>query len=220
MAVSARYNQFVNRVARIESLLPAIDPTGAYTERDTDLIRSYCLLCHAEIEAYLEDIALEVVDRAMTTWNNNQSIITPIIFHLAFSYKKFEMPFSMVHQGYQQLKRTIEKNHGIKEDNLNSFFRPIGVNIDTTLTNTLTSFGRTRGEIAHSAFHTQSQLDPLSEKNNVNQIISGLATFDEDLSNYERSGNLPRTPIITQWRPFTFTERLKILFTGTIDKQL
>ena len=217
MAVSARYTQLQVRATQLElHLLPTIDPTGTYSVKDNDLTRGYCLLSHAEIEAYLEDITLETVTRSFSRWDLNKAELSPIMFHLAYSYKneKKEPPYSMVFLAYLQLKKVIEKNHGIKEDNLNNFFKPIGFQMDETLKTTLNDFGKTRGEIAHTSFQTQNPLDPLSERNNIRQIISALSLFDEELSLYEQSGALPRTPIITQWKKFTLIERLRILFTG------
>jgi hypothetical protein len=209
--------QLKSRIEQLEvHLLPSIDPTGTYSEKDNDLVRGFCLLSHAEIEAYLEDITIENVTRAYIKWDNNKTDISPIIFHLAYSLRseKKEPPYSMVVLSYLQLKKTIEKNHGIKEDNINNFFRPIGFQMDETLKTTLNEFGKARGEIAHTSFQTQQPLDPLTEKNSVGQIVLSLKVFDEELSTYEQYGTLPRTPIITQWKKFTFRERLKILFTG------
>jgi len=217
MAISARYIRLRDRVNQLEiHLLPTIDPFGSYTEKDLDLTRSFCLLCHAEIEAYIEDIILHITTNEVTIWQANKSNITPIIFHLAYNYRseKREPPYSMVILSFNQLKRCIEKNNGIKEDNLNSFCKPIGFQMDETLKATLNDFGKSRGEIAHTSFQTQQPLDPQTEKNRILQILSGLELFDIELSAYSQSGALQRTPVISQWKKFTFIERIKILFTG------
>lgn len=218
MAVSAKFTQLQSRISQLETnLLPAIDPTGIYTDKDNDLTRSFCLLTHAEIEAYLEDIILENATKSFTRWDSDKTLISPIIFHLAYSHKtdKRELPYSLVVLSFQNLQKIIKNNNGIKEDNLNNFLKPIGFQMDTILKTTLSDFGKTRGEIAHTSFQTQHPLDPLTERNNVRQIVTALSLFDEELSLYEQSGTLPRIPIITQWKKFTLIERLKILFTGT-----
>jgi len=217
MALSSRYARLKTRVEQLGNhLLPQIDPTGSYSDKDLDLTRSYCLLCHAEIEAYIEDIILEITSNAVTNWHNDKSIITPIVFHLAYTYRseKREPPYSMVVLSFNLLKKYIEKNNGIKEDNLNGFCKPIGFQMDEVLKTTLSDFGKTRGEIAHTSFQTQQPIDPQTEKNRVLQILSGLALFDYELFAYSQTGVLKRTPIVTQWKKFSFVERIKILFTG------
>lgn len=205
MSTSARYNILLARVGQLEShLLPTIDPTLSYSDKDKDLTRAFCLLCHAELEAYLEDITKEVVDRAFTKWNLHKTIISPIIFHLAYNYKQEagkakEPPFGMVFKSHQSLLDTIKKNNGIKENNLLGFFRPIGYEIDPTLQSTLNDYGKTRGDIAHQSFNTQQPLDPTTEKNNIHQILTELAVFDNELNEYEASGTLNRTPVNMAW---------------------
>jgi len=217
MATSNRYNTLVARISQLDShLLPVVNPTGAYTDKDQDLIRSFCLLCHAEIEAYLEDYSLEIITRAFTKWDADKTKISPIIFHLAYNHngKSKELPYSMVVQSYQTVKKTIESNNGIKENNLNGFFRPIGFDIDPTLKSTLNDFGKTRGQIAHTSFQTQQPFDPTNEKNQVNLILTGIKTFDEELNDYENLGVVNNSPVTMQWDKYNFIQRLKILFTG------
>lgn len=219
MATSTRYNDLKSRISQLENhLLPTIDPTLNYSDKDRDLTRAFCLLCHAELEAYLEDITKEVVDRAFTKWTTNQTIISPIIFHLAFNYKQEvgkakEPPYQMVGKTYRALIDGIKKNHGIKEHNLLGFFKPIGYEIDPILQSTLNDYGKNRGDIAHTSFNTQQPLDPATEKNNITQILNALAIFDVELNEYETNGTLNRTPINMNWTSiFSVISRIKRWF--------
>ena len=64
MANSIRHKQLVSRIITIEkNLLPPIKINGNYTKQESDLIRSYVLLVHAEIEAYFEDVAINKAQR-------------------------------------------------------------------------------------------------------------------------------------------------------------
>ena len=204
MATSARFNSLIARIGQLEvHLLPIIDPTLNYSEKDADLTRAYCLLTHAEIEAYLEDIILDVAKTAFNNWENDKSIISPIIFHLAFTYKpentKKEVPYSMVVLSYQALEAKIKKNNGIKEDNIKNLLRPIGFDMDATLLHTLSNFGSTRGQIAHTSFQTQQPLDPTSEKATVTQICAALVDFDEQIKEYEQNGTINRVSVNIDW---------------------
>jgi len=217
MANSLKFVGLESRIQELENnLLPAIEPTAVYSVPEQDLVRSYCLLCHAEIEAYIEGIADETITTAFTKWQADKQNISPIIFHLAYSFKseKREPVYSMINLAYNQLKKAIEKNNGIKEDNLNNFFKPIGFQMDNVLTTTLNEFGKTRGQIAHTSFHTQQPLDPSIERNNIRTIMQGLKLFDTELINYESLGNLPRPPIVIPWKKMNFIERCIFIFTG------
>lgn len=216
MPTSLRYNSLVARITQLENhLLPAIDPELNYSDKDRDLTRAFCLLCHAELEAYLEDITKEVVNRAFTKWNADKEIISPIIFHLAYNFrqengKPKEAPYSMVVKSYNNLIDTIKKNNGIKENNLIGFFKPIGYEIDPTLQSTLNDYGKTRGDIAHTSFNTQQPLDPATEKSNIRQILNELANFDNELNDYEANGTLNRTPVNMSWSgKFNFIDKIR-----------
>ena len=217
MANSAKYTSTTARIDQIGvNLLPVTNPAGTYTDKDQDLIRSYCLLCHAEFESYIENITLEVVKKAFDKWQLNKQLISPIIFHLAFNYtsKIKDIPYSLIVKAFLDYEKTIKNNHGIKENNLNNFFKPIGYEMDSVLKISLNSFGGTRGEIAHTSFSTQQPLDPVIEKTNVQQILLGLGVFDDELVKYESQGILSRSPESISWAKFNFIDRIKILFTG------
>ena len=218
MGTSVLYNTLSARLTQLDGhLLPAIDPTLNYSDRDRDLTRAYCLLCHAEIESYIEGIILQVATDAYTKWSLNKQIISPIIFHLAYSYKhengKKEPPYSMVVKSFKNLKATISGNNGIKESNTTNLLKPIGFEMDTTLQSTLHGFGKTRGQIAHTSFQTQQPLDPATEKSNIVQILSALQLFDNDIVDYELNGTLNRTPVNMQWGQRNFFQRIKDFFT-------
>lgn len=217
MPTSALYNTLSARLTQLDGhLLPPIDPTLNYSVKDIDLTRAYCLLCHAEIESYVEGIILQVAKDAYTKWFANKQIISPIIFHLAYTYKhengKKEAPFSMVVKSFKNLEAAISSNNGIKEANTTSLLKPIGFEMDTTLQSTLHGFGKTRGQIAHTSFQTQQPLDPATEKANINQILIALRTFDTDIIDYEQNGTLNRTPVNMQWGIKGIWQRIKDFF--------
>jgi len=197
MENSSRYQQLVTRIVELETnLLPAINMSGNYSTKEIDLTRAYCLLSHAEIEAYLEDILLEVVRAIFIFWKEDNSKIPEIIFNLACSAKikmdKKELPTSLVHIGMKSYEEIISKNHGIKEHNIDNIFTPIGYSIDKTLVTVLHNFGDTRGDIAHQSFKTQQLIDPQTERRNIDQIISELSKFDIDFYKYKTPANNSR----------------------------
>ncbi len=207
MANSIRYQQLESRIREIEgNLLPSFDVSGNYSSRDLDLTRAYCLLCHAEIEAYLEDIILEVVRAVFAFWKADTSKIPEIIFNLTCHFRaktdKKESPASLVHMGMKSFEDIIEKNHGIKEHNIDNILTPIGYPMDKTLVTVLHSFGDTRGDIAHKSFKTQQQIDAQTEKSNIDKIIVELKKFDEDFYEYKLPTHTSSLPKADQkwWR--------------------
>ncbi len=218
MPTSVLYNTLSARLIQLDGhLLPAIDPTLNYSDKDRDLTRAYCLLCHAEIESYIEGIILQVTTDAYTKWFASKQIISPIIFHLAYSYRhengKKEPPYSMVVKSFKNLEATISGNNGIKESNTTNLLKPIGFEMDITLQSTLHGFGKTRGQIAHTSFQTQQPLDPATEKANINQILTALQSFDIDIVDYELNGTLNRTPVNMQWGQRNIFQRIRDFFT-------
>jgi hypothetical protein len=217
---SAKYGTLVSRISTIEAnLLSSISPTiTAYTIKDEDMVRSYCLLCHAEIEAYLETYTLEIVKDAFDSWKLDKTIISPIIFHLTFHHckelTKNELPYSITHLAYSELCKKINGNNGLKDDNVKSFLKPIGFEMDPVLLIELTGFGKIRGDIAHQSFQTQQPLDAATQKSRINGIVSNLEIFDTDLKTYESTGDWKNKPVNIMWTSYSFWQRLRYLFTG------
>lgn len=224
MNVSQKYLDLVTRIEGLETyLIPEQNPYGDYTNEELDKVRAYIFLVHAEIEYYIEQIALEEVEKAKNDWssNSNRNIIKPVIFHLAFKYAYLDkqakkLPFEMVMTSYQNLVKTIRKNNGIKSDNLDNIFKFIGFRIDNTLKSTLDSFGTLRGEIAHKGITAYNAPDPYSQRNNIHTILSGLKEFDLSLQQYCSPSIGISFPINYYWKKLSFIERIKILLCGRI----
>lgn len=185
MANSSRFTQLELRLDQLETnLIPPVNPTGNYSSKELDQTRSYCLLTHAEFEAYFEDILLEVLNKSYDYWVADKSKIPSLIFNLVcfFKIKKEskDSAATLIHQAVKHLKDMIDKNHGIKAHNVEGLFSPIGYAIDSTLLTDLDNFGKTRGDIAHTSFKTHQIIDPVSEKNTVSNIKRQLKKFDEE----------------------------------------
>ena len=221
MPNSTQYTVLEARIAQLDThLLPPINPSVIYTFQELDSTRAYCLLCHAEMESYIEEVVLYIATLAFNKWQSNKNIVTPIIFHLAYNFKQpagkpKEPPYSMVGLSYTALRATISNNNGIKDNNISNILKPIGYEIDPTLLIGLTSFGGTRGEIAHTSFRTQQPLDPATEKSKISQLLIGLKEFDEGLVEYEQNGTQNIAPPNMAWNKLNFWDRIKILFSIT-----
>lgn len=218
MPTSIQYNNLQKRIQELDHLLPVLNPLG-YTLEEQDNIRSYCLLCHAEIEYYLEEIIKAVVTKAIDDWKKDRNKVTTLIFHLAFSFRNSgdksatsALPFELVHLSFTKLIGLLKSNNGV--NNLNSLLKPIGYSIDETFATSLEAFGKRRGSIAHTSFQIDIALDRETERKAVEQIIMELIKFDEDLSKYGSLGISNRVEFNMQLGKLTLAERLLILFTG------
>ncbi len=191
MANSRRFNQLEKRLKELENfLLPAIKLSGNYSKKELDSTRAYCVLCHAEIESFLEDVALKKVDETIASWVAQGRLrVTQIIFYLV-TYcdkapaNKSNPPNSLVHISHNNYRSEIKGNHGVRQQNIDNLFAKIGYAFDNTLALTLDSFAQQRGEIAHTSIKTQQPIDPQTEKNRITLILAGLKFFDQDFSKH------------------------------------
>jgi RiboL-PSP-HEPN len=200
MGTSMRLKQMLQRLKQLKNhFLPKkLSPTGRYSLEQHDLVRAYTLLAHAEIESYLEDVCVNKVNDCFNKWlsGKHTRVITEI---LAYSDIERGMPTAQqISSGNAVLAKDRifkaknnyniylkSKNHGIKEEHLQAILIPIGIDLfslDPVWLNTLTSFGKIRGAVAHtSSYRLQNLLDPASEEAKVNQIIVGLVALDEQI---------------------------------------
>ncbi len=189
---SDRFNKLQNRIKNIEKNLYVESKIDFnYTEEEIDRLRGYILLVHAEIEAFLEDRAIETLNRAIEDWKKNNKyniVLVSLIFHMQKKIENIEkkniknLESGIYYFLKQYKKNVIEKNHGIKKDNILSILSPIGLtenDIDETWLNTMESFGLLRGEIAHSSSYKTTQiLDPKAQKNEIEVIIEEIKKID------------------------------------------
>lgn len=183
----AKSNALIELEARINvlegALMPTVNPLGIYTDAELDLIRAYVLLCHAEIENFIEDWAKILLQMLTAELQNPKS----------------GSKFARSHAGkvVKELLYTINNNHGIKAKNLANMFEPFGIleadfdAVDTKFLSQMNSFGQRRGESAHgSVKRAIKQPNPIQERKEVSEILSHLEKFEEELIRIRLSGIL------------------------------
>jgi hypothetical protein len=192
MATSRRLRQLLTRLSFLENnILPAERVDGNYTKREQDLIRSFVLLTHAEIEAYLEDVAKTKVTKSLSDWNSSRVKSNCIKSVVSFvgNDLKFENDANSNNIQYRvnttvahYMRAVVDKNHGIKEKNILKVLLPLGIEInelDQTWLSVMESFGSTRGLFAHKSFNVQTSIDRNTELNRIkNQILPELTNID------------------------------------------
>lgn len=184
---SKRYRDLERRLTQLKKhLVGSFESKNIsdLTKRQMDLARGFRVLCHAELEAYFEDRATEMLTNARAKWNVSQKVNTAIAALFA-NYEKIETSTTLSTKINQICvkfeKERIKKNHGIKEDNLYKLFIPLGFekdDFDSTWLSTVDSYGEDRGNTAHTAAKTQQPIDVGTEISTVNLILNGIKDFD------------------------------------------
>jgi len=199
--MSRRYQLVDRSVSRLRrALLPrTFSATGQYRNPETVHLRtaSFRVLCHSEIESFLEDVALELYSEAWNLWDKHSWPSHTLTCILGFSdvatsrpaealsdltgssYADIRVPLTKANNVWRDSHR---KNNGVKEANVLRLFLPIGISatdLDQTLLNDLNSFGISRGEVAHrSSTGVATLLDPRAEYDTVRHLVGALRPLD------------------------------------------
>lgn len=199
MPSSQRFRDLRARIRRLRNhLLPReFDPTGTYTERQIDRASAFRVLAHAEIEWYLEEIAVETANRAFDNWQVGGTVTVTLLAMIAYTEGTLGLPPTARHsEGGSNLDQRIERaknrfnsyakgnNNGIREENILRLLLPVGISetdIDETWLATTNSFGQRRGDIAHTSNQVYTPPNPEDELNTVNLIVDGLRDIDSRL---------------------------------------
>lgn len=158
------------------------------TPQQEDLVRAYRLLCHAEIEDYIEGLATKLLEDGVQIWNEKR-VANYNIASLFICSEKIERNFDITqkaNQLFSNYRNIIKGNHGIKEENIKKIFVPLGYKIDdfdNVFISDISSFGTSRGQVAHTSASTQTQqaLNFDDEKLKVDHIVEGLIEFKRNL---------------------------------------
>lgn len=193
-------------------LLPSkFDATGTYEDRDAVTVRTlaFVVLAHAEIESYFENRIIEIAKAAWQSWKEARHLSRVACALLAFCGREMNAPpeslsppkpekakewLRQLEIG-ERLKLVVQEfvyavtkhNHGIREKNLLAMLLPVGVyhaDLDATFIADIDSFGKRRGEAAHSSSsrsQVQQEIDPKTEQDRVLDLISSLERLDEEL---------------------------------------
>lgn len=172
MANSRKYNTLISRIHFLENtILPNVKISGNYTKKESDLIRSYVLLVHAEIEFYFEDIAKEKAVKSLRKWMSNRKKSNCLLAIMAFCSaeinwdKKSKIDKTKLHYRINETVNhyigRLDNNNGVKAKNIKDILLPIGIEeheLDEAWLSTMDDFGKTRGTIAHNTIRVRLQL--------------------------------------------------------------
>lgn len=167
--------------------LPSANPTGVYTRKEKDEIRSFFLLSHAEFEYYFEEVGREKAKEALDKWLANHEYKSKVLLYLAVfldsteKVKQSETSEDKIKAIVGQYFIMLKNNNGIKQDSILKILCSIGIDhdqIDYSWLNTITSYGTSRGEIAHTSARVQNLKDPIDISKDVNYIMKEISSLD------------------------------------------
>ena len=185
--IDSMYRQLKSRISRIKSNFDFTVGINGPTPLQNDKIRGMLLLCHAEFEFYIERIANSLVDDAVEKWRRTHRANYNLASLFVESEKiikneSIEYKVSHIISDYKNL---INHNHGIKEKNIKTLFKPLGYSLDqfdSIFIANLNSFGFDRGEVAHtSAISTTTIYDKYTVECKIDDILNGLSDFQEEI---------------------------------------
>ena len=162
MHPSNRFIELEKRIRQLKTLLPKIfSPIGIYNSQQLDKTRGYRLLVHAEIEAYLEDRAREIVSEAFNFWKKYKKyryVIISLLGHLGSILEKIDSELNSpqkkrnmmdidnrVNRVVTEYYTLLKNNNGIRENNLLLILLPLGIDkkhVDTAWLGTIDTFGK------------------------------------------------------------------------------
>ncbi|MCA6926738.1 MULTISPECIES: HEPN domain-containing protein [Pectobacterium] len=191
---SALFNEMTKRVKKLKGKYMArqirnelLNPL-TYTHDPLNMA-AYRLLVHAELEEYIETKALEVLKKIRsdvqlsgfgTKYLQNllaisKQVETPLAINLPYNEADFK---NVVESIIKNAEGKISKNNGIRKDSfikmaLFSGYEPAA--IDNVLLNSVDSYGKRRGAVAHKGpRHITNFSSPSAEVNDAESIISML----------------------------------------------
>lgn len=169
-------------------------PIGNYSPEALDNSSAFRLLVHAELESFIEEIALDIVNRATVNVNSGRICETSAAILCLYKQEMGGMPSQLSeinHSSFVQgvkltclhdLRRRIDKNNSIKPSSILSFFIPLGIDetkIDEQFLIDLSTLSARRGEVAHKRLGALLNLpDPKDDWNLVQRIVGSLKDFE------------------------------------------
>lgn len=151
-------------------------------------IKSYCILCHAAFEEFIEGVCICILKEIYDNFVKNQriSFSTMCLLHFMTNTSELndttwlnnQMLFDYFKNNIQKIKSDlstfiIKNNHGINLKYLKKLLIPLGLNIpqDVILQNSLSQLANCRGGFAHTSNRFSERLSPEDAKKYVDDVF-------------------------------------------------
>ncbi len=200
MRVSLLYKNLKKRLRVLDKQFLNFKPGDSPLPQNQDNLRAFKLLAHAEIESYIEGIVLNIWKECHSEWINNKRVLPSLAFLIMYSSSQFKanehqlIVDKRIEQILTTYKTLVSSNNGIMRKNILQLFIPLGIkytDVDSTWLSTIDSYGSSRGDVAHTSFAVQRQLDKNDELNNLVLVIKGIKEMDLKLQKLSTNLRMP-----------------------------
>lgn len=180
------------RLAELEILLPVETAKNVYPRDEQDCMLGYRLLCHAEIEGFIEALVRLAMEEVWDTVKKTGKISVAAQAMLDFKDRCDFPPNSLRKSPPAPIDRMkgiandvlgrANRNNGVTEKDILNLFLPLGVNpadFDVSWLEVMSDLGKARGDVAHNSWENHAQYDttPAKEKDAVGYALLGLTTL-------------------------------------------
>jgi len=160
-------------------------------------VKAYCLLSHAAIEEYVEEVVLKIMQRSIDDWTTKRKIVDGLLTLISYyglrlkidegedETKIYDYLRKILKEAKEKFSHDIEKNHGIGIANLRQLLLPVGIDIkqDENIKNSIKKLASERGLYAHyqrgDRKGAKKVLSPEDAKNYVDDCLN----LCEDIKN-------------------------------------
>ncbi|MEY2979387.1 MAG: HEPN domain-containing protein [Prochlorotrichaceae cyanobacterium] len=163
-------------------------------------VKAFIALSHAEIEAYIENMAIQILTQAIENlWKSHKRVSIPVLALMIFFPQRKDNDILKFKRDIQRNKlrtyiddeiqrvndtfrQRVKDNHGIREANLYSLLLPLGLEIDifdNLWIQEIETLANERGTIVHQSRY--GTLQPFNPKDKFEQVYKIL--YGRDLEN-------------------------------------
>ena len=148
-------------------------------------VKAYCVLCHAVLEEYFEDVARAVMKRCIKEWMYLRKYTDTLVTLVSYYGQKLEIDhegntnetkvFNYLREIFDEVEdkfsKAIYRNNGISLENLRNLLIPVAIDItdDANLKNSLSQLVDERGTYAHKG--SKGALAPEYAKDYVDDCL-------------------------------------------------
>ena len=196
MSQSRDYSRLAKRIKKLEKKYDfKEDITTGPTSDQVDDLRAFEILCHAELEAYFETTALRILEKAEKKWKSkhcaNYNLACLFLYAEAIKNRNFSIA-TMVGKAVTDYRRSVERNNGIKSDNIKKLYQPLGFKMDdfdSCFLSNLDQLGSQRGAFAHQSFKTIEITSKNDIFKKIDDIVEEIKDF-ESVLNEKMNGDI------------------------------
>lgn len=191
------FTKMLGNLKHARKIVYRVDPAGCKNDLQHLKLRSYVMLCHSVVEEYIEDLGLDVALKARRILIEEGQITKALVALVTAgvldearqerALRKISSDLvrnleTFSEQAFNLYRGAVASNNGIKPDNLNRIFLPIGFDpsyVDFSLCNILDNLGTRRGGMAHK-FVIQQEMTLSSFETDISIIERDLTIFDQE----------------------------------------